>query len=167
MTTVAEIQARLEALYRAGRLEFPDKASDVKAAADRLEAATDRLNGLSAQVGDAAVLVDALQVCYDVHLALSRTVQTLNDCAAGLIHIADDFARTDDQAQQAFDQINRALRDGPPPPQVGVPVIPDPTPEGDGDEYTSVPEPEAPEDDLEERDDRTEEALPDQREIPS
>lgn len=167
MTTVHEIQLRLEALYRAGRVEFPDKAGDISAAANRLAAATDRLNGLSAQVGDCAALVHALSVCYDVHTALGRAVTTLNDSAVGLVHIADDFAETDAQAQQAFGQINRALRDGPRPWQAEVPSMPDPTPPGDGDEYTSPPTPVDPDTDLGERDDRAQDAEPEQPEIPS
>lgn len=166
MPTTEEIRLRLEALYRAGRDEFPDKAADVSRAAADLRDATETLNGRSAQVGDPATLTRALKICFDSQTGLARVVRTLNECAVGLVYIADTFAATDERAAEASRGIHAALRGGDPPQAATVPTMGDPTPAGDGDEYTSTPDPVHPDDDREERDEDPDSQVPDVPEMP-
>lgn len=163
-TTPAEqgqIVTDLGALYRAGRQEFPAQAAEVSAVAGHLRGAIDEINGRAAQFGDPQVMVDALAATDLVYDALARMVETLNDCAVGLIHIADDFVGRDEDARSAFDTLGDRLKNGPPPQQAEVPQHNgDPTQEGAGDDYVSTPDPESQESDLDTRNDQLEDATP-------
>lgn len=164
-TTPAEqgqIVSDLRALYQAGRHDFPQQAAELSAVGGHLRGAIDEMNGRAAQLGDPQVLVHALTAADLVYDALRQTVATLNDCAIGLVHIADDFVGRDSDARAAFETIENRLRNGPPPAQAPVPQHNgDPSQEGAGDEYLSTPDPVAQDDDLDERNDELEDGTPD------
>ncbi|MFB9313735.1 hypothetical protein [Nocardioides plantarum] len=151
-----EIRSDITLLYRAGRMDFPDRAADVATVTSRLSELIDNLNGRAAQLGDPDVTQHMLATCADVHNALVRTVTTLNDCAVGLVHIADDFVARDEFAREVFNGLNQGLTTGP-IAQATVPneIIPEHLlQDGDGDEYTSAPDVQSPEDELDDRNDQ-------------
>lgn len=160
-----EIASDLELLYRAGRMDFPDRAADVAKVTSRLNELIDNLNGRAAQLGDPQVTQHMLATCADIHNALVRTTTTLNDCAIGLVHIADDFVARDGYARDVYNGLNQGLTSGP--------VAQAPVPgeintenllvEGDGDEYTSSPDVQTPDQELDDMDEQLED---DQESLP-
>lgn len=145
------IEADLKALYTAGRRDFPAHARLVSSQCTTLRGTIDTLDRVAAHEGDSRVLTHALSVLDDVHDALRQAVETLNDCAEGLVGIADDYVRADDAAREAF----RGLRDRLPDTSSPAPVPEDNSdPERAGAEETeSSPEPVAPGDEKSRRDD--------------
>lgn len=145
------IKADLQALYTAGRRDFPAQALLVSTQCTTLRGTIDTLDIVAAHEGDSKVLTHALSILDDVHDALRQSVQTLNDCAEGLISIADDYAHTDNETKQAFRQLQDQL-----PDQAQAAPVPEENddPERAGAEETeSSPEPTSPDDEKERRDD--------------
>ncbi|WP_340541090.1 hypothetical protein [Nocardioides sp. GXZ039] len=145
-----EIYADIEALYRVGRITMPDQAEALSGAASRLSAAIDTMNSRAAQLGDPAITQNAMAVCSRVNNALVQAVSTMNDVAAGLVYVADDFVARDQTAQDAFNGLDKSLTTG----QVTQATVPPTTDEdslldeGDGDDYTAVPDYQTPQDEL-------------------
>lgn len=149
-----EIRSDLTALYRAGRVDFPDRAEAVGTVASRLGELIGTLNERAAQLGDPTVTQHVLATCADIDNALIRTVTTLNDCAVGLVHVADDFVARDSYAREVFTTLSKGITHGP----VAQAPVPEPVDkdrvlqEGVGDEYVSAPDAESPDRDKGDRD---------------
>lgn len=155
-----ELRSNLTQLYRAGRQDFPDRADAVSAVATDLNFLIEDLNGRVAQLGDPQVLVDMLDVCARVSQALVQTVSTLNDCAVGLVYVADDFVARDEFARGVFRGLDTELTQGA-PSQAEVPDLIDRENllhEGDGDEYVTSAPPEDPEAELGDRNEEYDDA---------
>lgn len=153
MDIVEDLSADLEALLRAARFDFPEKAAAVSEVAGLLATEIGRLNPESARAGDPKVLRDALRFCGDVHDGLRQLVEGLNYCSTGLIQMVENYRNSDAEASEAFSRINATYTQGPPPAAAAVPAdIGNPQRSGS----SSVPRtrrPEDPEDTLEEHDD--------------
>jgi hypothetical protein len=172
MGIIEDLAADLEALLRAGRLEFPAKAEDASDAAGLLEAEIRSLNTQSALAGDPQVLRDALRICGDAHDGLRILVESLNYCSQGLIEMVDGYRQTDLEGAAAFELISPELTEGPPPAEADVPRnMGDPESPGDYSYPSllpSTPQPEDPEDMLDEHDDELgSQPQPEQPEMPT
>lgn len=156
------IEADLTALYTAGRQQFPDHADLVSGEAKKLGGVMDDLNRISAYAGDSAVLTDALSVLDDIYDALRQTVQTINDCAVGLVNIADDYANRDAETREAMKNIEDDVDYEHNPPAAVPEDNGDPETPGDysGSGAESTPDPESPDDDKAERDQEVEDNTP-------
>lgn len=156
MGTIEDLKADLEALLVAGRIEFPEKAEQVSEVAGLLATETDDLNLESSRAGDPQVLRDVLRICGDVHQGLRILVESLNYCSQGLIEIVDGYRQTDLEGAAAFELIDDALTGGPPPAEAPVPPdLGDPETPGT-DTRPQTPQPEDPDDMLDEHDDELE-----------
>jgi hypothetical protein len=163
MGIVEDLSADLEALLRAGRVEFPEKAAGTGEVAGLLATETWRLNQQSALAGDPEVLRDALRFCGDIHEGLRKLVESLNYCSEGLIQMVNNYRGTDEEAGAAFNLISRELTEGPPPEPASVPPnIGDPERPGSASGsyppywIESTPQPDDPDDTLAEHDDELE-----------
>jgi hypothetical protein len=156
MGVIEDLAADLEALLQAGRVEFPEKAGDASEVAGLLTTETEGLNLESARAGDPQVLRDSLRICGDVHQGLRILVESLNYCSQGLIEMVDGYRQTDLEGAAAFELIDEALTEGPPPAEAPVPPdLGDPETPGT-DARSSTPQPEEPDDMLDEHDDELE-----------
>jgi hypothetical protein len=156
MGVIENLAADLEALLVAGRVEFPQKAEQASEVAGLLATETQGLNLESARAGDPQVLRDALRICGDVHQGLRILVESLNYCSQGLIEMVDGYRQTDLEGAAAFEHVDTALTEGPLPPEAAVPAdLGDPETPGT-DTRSSTPQPDDPEDMLDEHDDELE-----------
>lgn len=118
------MSADLEALLRAGRQHFPDKAEALSTAAADLADVTATLNTESAKASDPTSMVDLLGVNDVLHQALRRCVLTMNDCATALVEVAKDFGDRDDQTRAEMAKLRSqlpGLTSGGPAPQAPEP----------------------------------------------
>lgn len=161
------LEADLRALYTAGRVDFPNQSTLVSEQCTALRSVIDTVNRAAAQEGDSMVLQHALSVLDEVHDALRQSVNTLNDCAVGLVNIADDYVATDAEAKATYDRIKGDLAAGSAP----LPTVPEdngnPETPGEGSDTESTPEPETPSEDRGERDAELEDNAPEVAEVPS
>lgn len=138
-----EFGADLYALYRAGRVHFPEKAilySQLTSAVHDLE---QRVEFLRSSVGGeyAVGLVESIRG--DLHHALRQTAVAMRDTGTALVQISADYAATDLDATSEF---NRLVHGHPGLFDTSTPHVPRP-PSGD-DPYATLYEPpslEAPE----------------------
>lgn len=107
----AQIKLDLEALYRAGKVDFPDKAEELSGYATVLGHQMDEAGTQAAKAADVTSLIfdDLAATSYLLHEALRRAVVTMNDCASGCIEVANMFAHTDEQAADAQSALAREL----------------------------------------------------------
>lgn len=131
-----------------------------------MSSAIDSANQQSANMGDHPVTRDVLNLAIDCQHGVNRAVTTLNNLAAGVVAVADSYVERDDFARSVFDSIRRdlglseELGDSEAPP-VEAPgdqnrdhTLEDGAPAGP--RVNENPDAASPEDDLEDRDDRTE-----------
>ncbi len=161
------LEADLRALYTAGRVDFPNHSSLVSDQCAALRSVIDTVNRSAAQEGDSMVLQHALSVLDEVHDALRQSIITLNDCAVGLVNIADDYVATDAEARAAYDRIRGDLASSSTP----LPTVPEdngnPETPGEGSDTESTPAPQAPSEDRGERDDEVDDNAPEVPEVAS
>jgi hypothetical protein len=69
-----------------------------------------------------------MDVHVDLQLALRNTSDIVKDVGKTLVQIADDYARTDRAAADAFDDFLGSIRDELSQPPVKIPPAPTPTP---------------------------------------
>jgi len=122
MGVVEDLRADLEALLRAARFDFPEKAAAVSEAAEGVADEIERLNPESALAGDPQVLRDALRFCGDIHEGLRKLVEGLDYCSTGLIQMVDNYRQTDVEAAAAYSQISTRYTQGSPPAAAVVPT---------------------------------------------
>lgn len=153
-----EIKADLEAMYTAGKKVLPQRARALASVAEKMSGVIDTVNARAAQMGDYAVLLDVLDMAVDCQSGVARSVTTMNNLAAGVVAIADEFVERDDYARQVFNGMEEELRSGG-AGQVEVPTEPDKDDvleEGVGDDYVANPEVDDPDQELEDRNDELE-----------
>lgn len=176
------LETPIERMYRAGKGDIPNAASQVSEAAFALSPPVWTCNVQAAHAGDPELMRDMLEVLGLVHEALRRATQTLNNCATSMIATADDYVATDDRVRGEFASLDGELKDGhvpeaPVPGHIGSPEDPGATREvwpdafrpgipiedqSRTEEHESTPDPGTePEDDLDQRDDEADANEPD------
>lgn len=106
----SQVESDIDMMYRAGRVIFPDKAKWAAEQAKTVIGALNTLNDESAKMNDRAGLEAPMQILTDIHKALERLVNTFDDCAEGLVHIADGFVKREDYAREAFKGLQNDLK---------------------------------------------------------
>lgn len=130
---LGQIKLDLEALYRAGRVDFPDRAEHMSGCGSALGGLMDDAAAQAAKASDITSLVfnDLESTHYLLYEAVRRCVVTLNDCAEGCLDAAALFLEQDSQAAQAHNAIIGELPalygDGESPQAPELPTRPDPT----------------------------------------
>jgi hypothetical protein len=127
----------LHALYRAGRLHFPQKAELFSGFASDAQYAGWSIDLAKGPAGDPPALSRILELREDLHHAVYQMATSLSAIGPVLVTIADDYAATDEEARGSFQvemEANAGVDDYSDAP---VTVTPPPRPE---DPY--VPEPE-------------------------
>lgn len=162
-----EIRADLTALYTAGKKTLPQRAQDVAGEASTMSGVIDSANLQCANMGDHPVFKAVLNLAIDCQHGVNRSVTTLNNLAAGVVAVADEFVGRDDYARTVFDDLQKKLgltpelgdRESDP---VDVPgatdrdsTVADGAPMGP--HVQENPDVESPEDDREERNETTDE----------
>lgn len=162
-----QILMDLETLFRAGKIQLPERAAAVSSAAGETDSLTGVLNSRAALMGDPMVMQDVVWIVGQVHNALTASARSIDTMADGLIYIARDFAARDDFARSEFDGIREAVneeaRQSPPPELPPIPDDVDPdglANPGDGEAGT-LGTPNSADDEREDRDDDLAEDLED------
>lgn len=143
--------AALYSLYKAGQIEMPGIAQRYSAMTWTTHTTATYVQGQGPAAGNPTALTGLAELIDDLQVALRTTTLSVRDCGVALSEIALDYAGTDREAQEAFNQRIRDLDD-----QTdftgGPPAIPDP-PNAD-DPLPYVPPSETPPelDDLPDRD---------------
>lgn len=106
----SQVESDLDAMYRTGRVIFPERARWAAAKAQTVTEALNTLNNESAKMADRACLEAPMQILEDIHKALTRVVNTFDDCAEGLVRIADGFVEREDYAAKAFKALQHDLQ---------------------------------------------------------
>lgn len=115
-----EIRADLTEMYRAGRQRLPDTAADLAGVAREMSRVISTADARSAQMGDWAVLRDALGLAAESQAGAARAVRTLDNLATGVVSVADAFVARDQFARQVLGELSSDLTTGE-VPHVGVP----------------------------------------------
>lgn len=129
----SQIRLDLEALYRAGRQDFPDKAEDMSGWGTTLGTLLDDAQAQAAKAADVTSLVfnDLQQTHYLLYEAVRACVLTLNDCAEGCLAAAAQFRQEEDTSNEAYAGLSGELPwltdDAPAPQAPEPPARPDPT----------------------------------------
>lgn len=129
----SQIMLDLEALLRAGRRDFPDKAEDMSGWGGTLGSLLDDAQAQAAKAADVTSLIfnDLQQTHYLLYEAVRACVITLNDCAEGCVAAAEDFQREEDASGAAFNSLATEVPgltgDVPTPQAPEPPARPDPT----------------------------------------
>lgn len=119
--TGSDFGADLWALYKAGRLHFPELAAFYSGVTTSAHDAKQRVDFLRVSTGGeyALTLVDNLRDLLQVELR--RTALALVDTGEALVQIADDYAATDEEANARFRSLVRDADN-----VILVPVVPAP-----------------------------------------
>lgn len=104
-----EIKADLTELYTAGKQTIPSRAEAVADIAADMSSAIESANMQAANMGDHPVLKQVLGLAVDCQHGVNRAVTTLNNLAAGVIAVADDYAERDDYARSVFNGLQKKL----------------------------------------------------------
>lgn len=120
------MQTPIELMYRAGRDAIPTRAAQVSVCTEYVRDAISTFDVQSALAGEPAIMRDALTVCGELHEALRRVTSSLSNCANVVIATADDFRRTDEQAERDFRRMDPTIKKDAPTPAVVLPQIDDP-----------------------------------------
>lgn len=123
------IEARLSSIYAAAHQDLPAQAGDFAQHADVLGGALGPLTANAEAAGAYQTASDTGRLGEELFHRLRIMVRTLNDSAVGLARIADDFATTDEQAQQWLAQHQGWVEDHPGmgdrPDTPALPQLPD------------------------------------------
>lgn len=135
--TGKDFAADLLALYRAGRLHFPELAAFYSGVTTTTHDAAQRVRFLGASTGGeyALTLVDQLRELLQVELR--RTTLALVETGEALVEIADDYSTTDQEANEHFRTLLEQKRN-----QIDVPFVP--TPPGLEDPFSTPYDPPPP-----------------------
>jgi hypothetical protein len=128
--TGTDFGADLYALYRAGRVYFPDAGIKFSGWASDVHDFTQRISFLDQSVGGEQALRTVDEIRADLHFALRHTAITMDLVGRALVEISTDFATTDQDAQTEF---NRLIRTH--PGLLGQPTPDVPEPPGSADPY--------------------------------
>lgn len=93
-----EVRADIEAMYRAGKVEFPAYAEKLSEVASTVVEQTPVWSREAAKAQSPAALVKAVELNDKVSKLLVYAVQTWNDAAETVVAITDDFVETDERA---------------------------------------------------------------------
>ncbi|WP_379139370.1 hypothetical protein [Nocardioides luteus] len=93
-----EIRADIEAMYRAGKIEFPAYAGRLSEVATTVAAQTPVWASEAAKAQSPPALTKAIELNDRITQLLTYAVQTWNDAAETVVAITDDFVATDEQA---------------------------------------------------------------------
>lgn len=104
-----EIKADLTALYTAGKQTIPSRAEAVADISADMSTAIDGANLQAANMGDHPVMNQVLGMAIDCQHGVNRAITTLNNLAAGVIAVADDYAERDDYARSVFNGLQKDL----------------------------------------------------------
>lgn len=104
-----DLEMELSALYKAAKTTLPDQAEIVASTAEVLENATAEWESGALLAGDPASLTDAIAINRQVHEFMARAVLTLNQGAITLVHVADDFAKTDAASAAESNKIQKLM----------------------------------------------------------
>lgn len=102
------IRADLDAMYRAGKQEFPAHANRLGGLAGAMSEATSTWQTAAVMAESPAGLVDAIDLNIQVHHLLRQAVMTWNDAGQTIVSITDGYVEADKQAEAAA----RRLEDG-------------------------------------------------------
>jgi hypothetical protein len=97
-----EINADIEAMYRAGTREMPTKAAQLAEVAGVMSSAILEANGQLAKMGFPGAGSDLIEILAESRAGVVAAVQTLNDMGAAVVDIADDFVARDSEASAYF-----------------------------------------------------------------
>lgn len=100
--------ANLYYLYKAGQIEMPSIAQRYLGFTHLVHASASSADGYAPTAGSPAALTGLADVLDLLHNALGSTVTSVRDCGVVLSQIAQDYASTDDEAAEAF---NDRIRD--------------------------------------------------------
>lgn len=125
--------ASLFHLYKAGQVELPAIAERYSAMTWSTHTQATAVQGQAPAAGNPAALTGLAGLLDDLQLALRSTTISVRDCGIALSQIALDYAGSDQEAQQAFNQRIRDLDDqtdftGTPPTIPDPPNVDDPLP---------------------------------------
>ena len=149
-----EIRADLRAMYDAGKVRLPQRADHLASVAGGMGGAIASMNIRSAQMGDHAVLRDAIDLAVDCQNGMSRAVTTINNLALAVVAQADDFRERDEFAQSVFNGFDDRLRGDPDPlPTVPTPVDKDTTVAPGAPYHPENPDVQDPDEELDDRND--------------
>jgi len=93
----------LYALYRAGRLHFPEQAARFSGLASDAQYAGSAITDVQSAAGHPPSLAKILDLRERLHNAIYQMTIALRDIGPVLVKVADDYAATDQAARDAFD----------------------------------------------------------------
>ncbi|MBC9732208.1 hypothetical protein [Nocardioides marmotae] len=110
------IKAQLKDLYRAGKVQFPQRANEIAAITKVIGDAHAAWHEPTIRAGEPAALVKAMEVNAEVYDLLRRAVLTWHDAAHALVYIADELVASDEAAREAAATLKNQLgsKDMPP-----------------------------------------------------
>jgi len=119
----------LYALYRAGRVHFPDQAARFSELASSAQYAGSSIKDVQSSAGYPPPLATILDLRERLHNAIYQMTLALRDIGPVLVKVADDYAATDQAARDAFngkiDSVEEAPQYDTPPATVPDPPRPD------------------------------------------
>lgn len=119
----------LYALYRAGRVHFPEQAARFSGLASDAQYAGSSIQDVQSAAGYPPPLAKILDLRERLHNAIYQMTLSLKDIGPVLVHVADDYAATDEAARTAFNNQIGSVAEAPqyttPPVTVPDPPRPD------------------------------------------
>ncbi len=100
----ADFGADLYALYRAGRVRFPEYAARYAELVNRLVDVAPMVQGVSADAGSPAALRTLVELTEELYFAMREMTTSLRDTGPALVRIADDYLATDEAARAEFER---------------------------------------------------------------
>ena len=118
----------LYALYRAGRVHFPEQAARFSGLATNAQYAGSSIKDVQTSAGYPPPLAKILDLRERLHNALYQMTTALRDIGPVLVKLADDYAATDQAARAAFNGKIDSVAEAPQytSPPVTVPEPPRP-----------------------------------------
>ncbi|WP_143055175.1 hypothetical protein [Nocardioides luteus] len=132
-----EFGADIFALFRAGRVKFPDLAAKYSGLTGSVHDFTQQIAFLGDSVGGEAAFRVMENLRNELHFGMRRTTEVLDISGRTLVQVAELFVETDEEAKAKFDELreqNLGADDFAHPAKV-------PEPPGTGAPYGSVYEP--------------------------
>lgn len=102
------VRADLDAMYRAGKHEFPAHANRLGELAGAMSEATGTWRTAAVLAESPSGLVDAIDLNVQVHHLLRQAVMTWNDAGQTVVSITNGYVEADEQAEA----VARRLEDG-------------------------------------------------------